>query len=169
MDKTKEEAALVTEDHWMKEGGQLDATDLEMLKEASQNGRLRVRVINIREMLEIMESTEPKKFEEFKEGQEKKAGKSLTFEELVELGRKADERMREFTDLVKGMTLGQAVEIRHWRVDGHMTWRRLAREAYVERWFHRGWGPPANQIMGMALCEKAALFFKENFREPPWN
>ncbi len=39
----------------------------------------------------------------------------------------------------------------------------------IEGWFYRNWGPPSNQIMGMVLCEKAALFFKENFREAPWN
>lgn len=153
----------------MKEGGRLDASDQEMLREMSQNGQLQIRVLNIREMLEIMESTKPKKFEEFKEGQEKKAGRRLTFDELVDLSRKADNRAQEFTGLVKDLTRAQAAKVRNWRVDEHMTWRRLAREAYLMGWFSRSWQPPENQIMGMALCEKAAPFFKENFREPPWN
>lgn len=165
----EEETALVTEDGWMKEGGQLDATDREILREASQNGRVRVRVINTQEMLETMRETNPEKYGGFQKEMEKKAGKPLTFEELVELGRKADERMQEFTDLVRSLTPGQAVEVRHWRVDEHMTWRRVARAAYLEGWFHRSWEPPSNQIMGMALCERAALIHSENYIEAPWN
>jgi len=165
----KEETALVTNDRWMREGGQLDAADREILKEASQNGRLRVRVINPREMLEILKKEEPEKFKGFRSQMEKQAGKPLTPEELIKFFQLADKRMSEFTGLVKGMTLGQAVQVRRWRVDEHMTWRRLAREAYLEGWFHRGWGPPPNQLMGMALSERAAQFFGENYREPPWN
>lgn len=166
----EEETALVTEDRWMKEkGGRLDAADQEILKEVSQNGRVRVRVIDIQEMLEIMKNTEPKKFQQFQETMESQAGKLLTFDELVELGRKADERMQEFTEVVRGMNLAQAAQVRIWRVDEHMTWRRVARVAYLGGWFGRSWGPPSNQLMGVALCEKAALLFKENFREPPWN
>lgn len=165
-----EETALVTEDRWMKEdGGRLDATDLQILMEASQNGRLQVRVINIQEMLEEMKRTEPEKYRDFRKTIEKQAGKLLTFDELVELGRKADERMKEFTELVTGMALAEAVQIRTWRVESHMTWRSVARAAFLEGWYNNSWWPPSNQIMGMALCEKAALFFKEKFREPPWN
>ena len=166
----EEETAFVTEDKWMKEdGGRLDATDQAILKEASQNGRLRVRVINMREMLETMKKTETKKFQAFHANMENQAGKRLTFEELVELGRKADERMSEFTELAVCMTLGQAAQVRHWRVNGHMTWRRLARAAYLEGRFSRKWNPTSNQLMGMALCERAAEFFNENYRESPWN
>ena len=165
----EEETALVTEDRWMKEGGQLDATDQEMLRELSQNGRLRVRVINIREMLEALKKEEPKKFKSFHKQVERQAGIPLTFEGLIKFGQLADERMQEFTGLVKGMTLGQAAQVRQWRVDGRMTWRSVARAAYLEGWSHQGWGPPENQLMGMALSERAAQFFGENFREPPWN
>ncbi len=166
----EKETAFVTEDKWMKEqGGRLDATDQAILKEASQNGQSRVRVINMREMMESMKNTEPEKFHSFHANMEKQAGKRLTFEDLVELGRKADERMSEFTDIVACMTLGQAAQLRHWRIDGHMTWRRVARAAYLEGWSGRGWKPPSNQLMGMALCERAAELFAENYREPPWN
>lgn len=165
-----EETALVTEDKWMKEeGGELDTTDREILREASQNGLVRVRVINIREMLEVMKNSEPEKYRDFQETMEKQAGKRLTFDDLVELGKKADARMQEFTEVVKGITLAQAAQVRLWRVDGHMTWRSVARAAHLEGWFYRKWEPPSNQIMGMVLCEKASLYFKENFRESPWN
>ncbi|MBA7591346.1 hypothetical protein ES708_33500 [subsurface metagenome] len=170
MNTVEEETAFVTEDRWMKEeGGQLDATDRQILREASQNGRVRVRVINIQEMLEAMSETEPKKYRSFQKEMEKQAGKRLTFEELVELGRKADERMKEFTDVVACMTLGQAAQVRHWRIDGHMTWRSVARATYREGWFCRKWEPPSNQVMGMAIVVKAAQLFGENFREEPWN
>lgn len=166
----EEGTALVTEDKWMKEeGGQLDATDRQILREASQNGRVRVRVINMQEMLESMKNTEPEKFRDFQETMERQAGRRLTFDDLVELGRKADERMSEFTDVVACMTLGQAAQVRHWRIDGHMTWRSVARAAYIEGSFCREWKPPSNEVMGMALVQKAAQLFGENFREEPWN
>lgn len=165
-----EEVALVTEDRWMKEeGGELDDTDREILKEASQNGQVRVRVITLREMLETMKNTEPRKYAQFKEILEAKAGKRLTFDELVELGRSADERLKEFTKLVSTMNLGQAAQIRAWRVNNHMTWRSLSRAAFREGYFARKWHPPSNQIMGIALAEKAASFFNESYRESPWN
>ena len=164
-----EEVGFITDDRWMKEGGQLDATDHEILNEASQNGRVSVRVINIREMFESMQKTDSNKFKRFRKEMEKNACRSLTFDELVELGRKANERQIEFAAVASGMTLGQAAQVRSWRVDGRMTWRRVARAAYGEGWYDRDWWPPANQIMGMALCEKAALLFNENYREDPWN
>ena len=166
----EEEAVFVTEDRWIKEeGGRLDATDRQMLREASQNGRVRVRVINMREMLESMKNTEPEKFRDFKETMESQVGKRLTFDDLVELGRKANEKMSEFTDVVACMTLDQATQVRHWRVDGHMTWRRLARATYLEGWFGRKWNLVSNQLLGMSLCERAAELFNEHYREPPWN
>jgi len=165
-----EETALVTEDRWMKEGGgQLDETDRQILSEVSQNGRVHVRVMNIKEMLEVLESTEPEKYRRFKDHMERQAGKHLTFTDLIELARKADERMREFVVVVADMTLGQAAQVRLWRVDSHMTWRAVARAAYLEGWFYRNWAPASNQLMGMALVEKAAAIFGENFREEPWN
>ena len=167
---SEEETAFVTEDRWMKkEGGQLDATDREILREASKNGRVRVHVINIQELFESMKNTEPKKFRGFQKTMERQAGRRLTFDDLVELGRKADERMSEFTDVVADMNLGQATQIRHWRIEGHMTWRSVARATYLEGWFSREWEPPSNQLMGMTLVQKAAQLLGENFREAPWN
>lgn len=164
-----EEVALVTEDRWMREpGGELDPTDREILKEVSHNGRVHVRVLNLQQAFETIKSTEPGKFQRYQESMEKQASKRLTFDELVKFSQKANERMQEFTGVAKGMTLAQAAQVRLWRVDNHMTWRSVARAAYMERWFHV-WEPPSNQILGMALAERAAQFFKEDFREPPWN
>ena len=166
----KEEVALVTEDKWMKEpDGLLDQTDKEMLREISQNGRVRVRVINIREMLLTLENTEPKKFRDFKKEIERQAGKRLTIDELVEWARKAHQTLAGFSDIVTSMTLGQAAQVRYWRIQDHMTWRSIAKAAFLDRWFGREWAPSSNQLMGMALAEKAARLFGENFRDDPWN
>lgn len=166
----KEESCLVTNDRWLREkGGQLDTTDRELLDEASQNSQYSVRVINMEQMLEAMKQSEPEKFREFKKGVEEQAGKSLTYEELVELSGKANERLIDFRGIVLKMDSGQALQVHNWRVDQKMTWRRVAREAYNEDWFERDWYPPSNQIMGMALCEKAAGLFLEDYQKPPWN
>lgn len=166
----EDERAFVTEDRWMKEeGGRLDDTDQQIMMEASQNGRFRIRVINIREMLEIMKNEEPEKFRDLQETIDRQSGKRLTFDELIEFSAKANERLSEFTGIVVAMTLGQAAQVRHWRIDRHMTWRAVARVAYLEGWFGHPWKPPANQIMGMALVEKAAKLFGENYRHEPWN
>lgn len=166
-----EEAALVTEDKWMREaGGLIDFTDRQILNEASGNGCRRVRVITIRQMLELMSQTEPGKYRRFRKEMERQASRSLTFDELVELGRKGNERLEEFTGLIGGsITLAQASQVRIWRVEHRMTWRSVARAAFNENWFNRAWQPPSNQLMGIALCKKAAAFFRENYRAEPWN
>lgn len=166
-----EEACLVTEDKWMREeGGRLDFTDRQVLTEAAGKDRRQVRVITIRQMLETMNRTEPVKYRRFRKEMERQADRGLTFDEIVEIGRKAEERLYEFTRLIgAGMTPGQASQVRIWRVEHRMTWRSVARAAYGENWFDRSWQPPSNQAMGMALCEKAAALFQENFREEPWN
>ena len=164
------ETALVTNDRWMKEeGGQLDAMDREILNEISQNGRLHVRIISIKEMFEEMKNTEPEKYRQFQGEMENQAGKRLTFDDIVELGQIADVAMQGFTEITRDMTLGEAAQVRIWRVGGRMTWRSLARTAYLEGWFHRGWEPASNLLMGMALADKAAQLFNENFRQAPWN
>lgn len=165
----QEETALVTEDRWLREAGWLDPTDRQIINEASANGFYKLRIITIKEMIEAMAKEDPLKFRGYKREMEKQAGKTLTYEELVDFSAKANERMKEFTDVVKNMNLGQASQIRVWRCDTHMTWRSIARATWREKWFGRRWGPPENQIMGMSLVEKAAQLFGENYREAPWN
>ena len=167
-----EDRAFVTEDKWMIEsGGVLDCTDQQLLREASQGGRFYVRIINIKGMLESMRDEDPGKFQELKKEMENHAGSliPLSFDELVELSRKGNERLDEFEGIVAPMNLGQAAQVRHWRVDNHMTWRSVSRAAYEEGFFLSDWDPPSNQLMGMALCNKAAQVFDENYREEPWN
>lgn len=165
----EEETVLVTEDKWMKEKGWLDPTDRQIIAEASSHGLLKVRILNSREMIEAMGKEDPLKFRDFHREFERQSGKTLTYEELVDLASKGNERIAEFTDVVKNMDLGQASQIRAWRCDTHMTWRAIARAAWREKWFDRRWGPSSNQIMGMALSDKAAQLYGENYREAPWN
>ncbi|GAI95968.1 unnamed protein product, partial [marine sediment metagenome] len=106
---------------------------------------------------------------QFHQELEKQVGIRLTPEKLVEFVSMANERKGEFTDVVKPMTLGQAAQLRAWRCDSHMTWRSLARAAWREKWFGRNWGPPENQLMGMALAEKGAQLFGEDYTKAPWN
>lgn len=165
-----EEVVLVTEDRWMREdGGQLDSTDNEILASASLTGKFAVRVMNTRGMLQTMKKTEPAKYEQFHKEMERQEGKGLSFDDIIKLAQRADERMDEFITLVNGMTMSMAVQVRVWRVNNRMTWRRVARSAWFEVWFDQGWSPPSNQIMGMALCQRAARYFQENYREEPWN
>jgi hypothetical protein len=168
--KKKREITFVSDDKWLREkGGRLDVTDRQIIGEAALSGRYRVKVMTLREMLESLKKTEPEKFEELMDEFEKSHARRMTLEDLLELSRKGNTRLSEFTGIVASMNLGQATQIRHWRVKGHLTWRSLARAAYREGWFDHQWEPPANQIMGMALAERAAIMFGENYREEPWN
>jgi len=167
-----EEIVFVTEDKWMIEaGGLLDRVDRQLLCEAAQGGKFRVRVVNIKGMLEAMRDEEPEKFQEYKRGIERQAGSlmTLSFEQCVELSRKGNETLDKFEGIVASMDLGQATQIRHWRVDVCRTWRSVARSAYNSSLFSRAWNPPANQIMGMALCNRAAQVYGEDYRKGPWN
>lgn len=165
----KEEVRFVTEDLFLKERGQLDIIDELVLRQASQDGKYSVRVINLREMLVAMKEESPKEFADFSEKTAEQYGLvTLSFDELVDLAKKAGERITEFVEIVDSMILPQAHQIRSWRIEQRMTWRSLASAAFGEGWFEQ-WDPPSNQIMGMALAQKAAQLCNENYREEPWN
>lgn len=68
------------------------------------------------------------------------------------------------------MTHSQAVFIRGLRVNEGYSWRAVAESCHEQSWegWER-WEPPSSQPMGMALCDRAAEFFSENYKEPPWN
>lgn len=161
---------IVTNDKWMREPeGILDPDDREIFREASQNGQIKIKVVDIETAYKQMKSEDPKKFKNYQRNVEQRAGRALTFQELVELGKQGNATMEAFIKIAKPMTLGQAVQVRHWRIEGRLTWRALARAAWEEAWFRRVWGRPANQIMGMALAARAAQFFSEQYWKDPWN
>lgn len=76
----------------------------------------------------------------------------------------------KLNELVGQMTLTQAKFIRILRVDESYTWCQVADGCYVEfvDWDKTDWCPPSSEVVGMALCEKAAEFFNENYMEKPW-
>lgn len=88
-------------------------------------------------------------------------------EELQEMAKAAAERFDEFKELCSPMTLAQAKAVRKLRVEMGFSWRAVAEACYKLGWGK--WSPPSNQIMGMALCERAALIHGENYMEAPWN
>ena len=166
-----DEVALVTNDRWMKEvDAQLDDVDRDILREASHDGKLKVRVMNVREMLESMKNEEPQKFKKLKQHIGKQYGHVIkSMDEFEAICSAADGRFKEFEEVSKAMTLSQACQIRVWRIQDRMTWRAVARAAYRDGFFQRQWHPPSNQLLGIALCNKASRFWGEKATEPPWN
>lgn len=98
----------------------------------------------------------------------------LTAEMLRDMMEAAAKRFAQFQFCVLlHMTSDQARIVKHLRVDQQLSWRSVAAECYIEPafivWDRRGWAPANNQLMGMALCERAAEILGENAGEPPWN
>lgn len=80
----------------------------------------------------------------------------------------AQETHQIYKALVEGaMDLRRAAFVRMLRVDQKCTWRRVAEVCHAQ--WTGDWDPPSNQIMGMALCEYAALAFGQEYMKEPWN
>ena len=164
---------FITNDRWLLEKGNLDPTDEEIMKEAAQGGE--VIMMNLTQALEAMKKDEPEKFSAFRKEQEKRSGRPLTMAEITELAEQADERFTiydRYVELV--MTKDQAIQVRVWRINEHFTWRAVARAAFgmviSDRWQKwRLWDSPSYQLMGMALCHRAAELHDQNYRKEPWN
>lgn len=88
-------------------------------------------------------------------------------EQLQEMAKAAAERFEEFKELCRPMKRRQAKIVRKMRVEMNYSWRAVAQACCNFGWGK--WSPPSNQLMGMALCEKAAEFFNENYTKAPWN
>jgi hypothetical protein len=165
----QEEVTLITNDKWLREGGWLDPSDRQVIADASAHGFFKVRFVSLPEMVERMQKEIPTQFGQFKQKMENRHGIPLTAEDLSKFEVLANERLGEFRTVVDPMTMGQATQIRAWRCDSHMTWRSIARAAWREKWFARNWQPPANELMGVALSERAAKLFGEDYMKVPWN
>ena len=94
-----------------------------------------------------------------------------SIEELMALAKALTETFEHYEGICREkMTHDQAVFIRHLRVDEGYSWRAVAESCYEQDWEGwEKWDPPSSQPMGMALSERAAEVFNENYREPPWN
>lgn len=98
----------------------------------------------------------------------------LTADMLRDMMVAATKRFAQFQFCVLlHMTSDQARIIKHLRVDQQLSWRSVAAECYIDPafmvWDKRNWAPANNQLMGMALCERAAEILGENAGQPPWN
>jgi hypothetical protein len=91
--------------------------------------------------------------------------------QLMALGNALAATFKHYQEICRAkMTHDQAVFIRGLRVDEGYSWRAVAEACYEQEWEGwEQWGPPSSQPMGMALSERAAEFFNENYMEPPWN
>jgi len=90
----------------------------------------------------------------------------LTPDDLQDLAGAAAETWALFQREVReAMTEERAAYVRKLRVDRKYTWRSVAR-ACSNAW-GTDWG--SNQIAGMSICEAAAEYSFEDYRQPPWN
>ncbi len=89
---------------------------------------------------------------------------------LHALAQKAQAAIQEFREMVKEMTVEQARLIQSLRCEQAYSWRAVARTCWGEHWTNiLPWAPPSNQLMGIALCEKAARLLGEDPELPPWD
>jgi hypothetical protein len=92
---------------------------------------------------------------------------TLSANDLKKMAKAASDRFDEFKQMVKPMTKKQAEVVRKLRVEEGYSWRAVAQVCY-DLGFGK-WQPPSNQIAGMALCERAAEIFNEDYMKEPWN
>ena len=170
----QEKVIFVTDDKWLlQKGGVLDNTDREIIAQMEQAGQ--VVFMSPKETFEAMQNEEPEKFDEFKKQLEIPGTINLTIDDIVELSRQGEIKSSGFYEHVQIlMTKRQAKTVRNWRIDCHFTWRAVARSAFAmvisRQWYRWGsWEPASNQLMGVALCKRAAELLNENYRKPPWN
>lgn len=159
---------FVTEDNFLRDGKRHPVDD----KVVPPNAR----IVNSVEALKII-STETEehtvshmsdKPEEIADPEEVwEDGVPLTQEMIDDLRDKAMKGLLADPDDDWGITvtLNEAEYIRKLRVEERGTWRYVAAKC-SERW-NGEWG--SNQIAGMSLCKRAAVFFEEDFMSPPWN
>jgi len=88
-------------------------------------------------------------------------------EQLRDMAKQAAERFEEFKELCSPMELWQARIVRVLRVEEKCSWRAVAEVCYNLGWGK--WSPPSNQIVGMALCWRAAQLLGEDYEREPWN
>lgn len=149
-------SVFVTNDKWMRlPGGRLDKTDRKILRQAGKH----VRVVTMEEALDMMQKEDPEKFKNFHQEMNVKHGIVLTLPKLYELAEKANETMEQYKRVANLLTVDGARIIKKWRVDEHFTWRSVARR----------FSGDSNQLLGMALCERAAVMCNEDYMKEPWN
>jgi hypothetical protein len=87
--------------------------------------------------------------------------------DLQKLAEAAAKTFDECRKMAEPMTKEQAEIVRTLRVEKGYSWRAVAQACYDLGW--GPWQPPSNQIVGIALCKRAAKYFKEEYMKSPWN
>lgn len=157
MSDTDEPTIFVTNDYWMRMGGILDPSDQKCLDEAGPE----VQMVSLLEAIEMMraqgiEQAEP---------QPGAAQRAAALESMREKAGQADKASRALvTDL---LDTEKARFVRIMRCEKRCSWRAVAASC-AEEW-DADWFPPNNQIVGMALCERAAEVLGEDPGQLPWN
>ena len=145
----------VTDDLYLRRPGITDPADADVLREG-------YRVVSTDEFLEIMESLDATA----DRGSPVDGG--MTPDQIRAMCLAAREASHEFARYVVEMVdLGRAAEVRELRCVGRYSWRALASELH-RRW--RGtWTPASNQLLGVEVCERAAVMLGEDPHSEPWN
>lgn len=91
--------------------------------------------------------------------------------QLVELAKKGRAVKAGFDDQVVELLTSQENPrtwfVKYLRTHEQCSWRRIA-ELCCDLW-GGDWQPPSNQLMGVALCERAAKLLEEDPSAEPWN
>ncbi len=90
-------------------------------------------------------------------------------QELQGMAEAACATFEDFREQARQMTKDQVALVRKLRIELGYSWRAVARACHEQKWPGWEWNPPSNQIMGMALCERAAQLYGEDYMKPPWN
>lgn len=88
----------------------------------------------------------------------------LTPEELTVMADGANKTYQLFDKYIR-LDIPSAKVVRHLRVTQGFSWRAVARRCALL--WKAPWG--ANQLAGMAICQKAGKLLGENFLKEPWN
>jgi len=159
----------VTDDRMLREKKHVDPDDLVQIHALEQTGP--VVFITCEQLFEIagQEAATPTARES---GPVPDGMVTITsMKQIKGISQSASNRYEKFYRLAKKrMTPEQAALVRTMRLGWGFTWRSVARYCWEQNWrMWRSWQPVSNQLMGMAICRRAAEIFGENFREPPWN
>lgn len=96
------------------------------------------------------------------------AVKIESIEDLRKLVEAAQSVHKSFENQVADMTEKEAAEVRRVRIEEGYSWRAVARHFHDLGDFGK-FHPPSNQLAGMALCERAAKNYDEDYMRSPWN
>ena len=156
---------VVTNDLYMRRPGVLHPNDQEVLSHGKT-------VISGAEMLAMskrgeLDKDEIKKIKKL--APEADGLITIKAEDVPALGKMAMEADAVLNRQARRLvTVKRADFIHGLRCMKHYSWRMVAQTCYAS-WPAADWAPASNQIMGTALCERAAYVLGEDPHQEPWN